>query len=402
VAPVDPRRFALPEVAAELGRWCEPRLVPARPAGRLASALRALGRDAPLSIVRHSLAAVRREVERLVARDRIDLLHAEQLQALPQAAPGRRRGLPVVLRAQNVESDLWAAAGSGRLLAAEARRLAAWEGRAVAAADLTLAVSAADAERLARLAAPGGGGEARVRGAGPAGVAVEVGSGPGGPRVEVLPPPFPERLEPPGAALPGAPAVVLLGSAGWPPNRDAAAWFLAEVWPSVRRALPAARLHIFGGAEAAPPGGSDRGDGGDGGEEGIHRHPPPGDSAIAFARGSIHAVPLRFGSGVRMKVLEAWARGVPVAATPEAVAGLAPEDGREVLVAHGAADFAAAISRLHHEPALAETLVEGGRRALRQRHDPGQAARRLLAAYEGVLARRVADDRRLPRPRARR
>jgi hypothetical protein len=417
VAPVDPRRFALDAVAGELGRWCEPRLVPARPATRLAAATRSLVRHQPASIVRHSLAAVRREVERALARGRVDLLHAEQLQALPQTAPGRRLGLPVVLRAQNVESDLWAAAGRGWLLAAQARRLAAWEGGAVAAADLTLAVSAADAERLALLARL-----APLARSMPASMPAQAPH----PRIEVLPPPFPERLEPQGEPLPGAPAVVVLGSGGWLPNRDALSWFLAEVWPAVRRALPAARLHVFGvsaaaAGEAAEPASDPaltadnaaRAPASDSAlaaglapepatfparpvaaapaafdpASGVHHHPAPTDSAAAFARGSIHAVPLRFGSGVRMKVLEAWARGVPVVATPEAVAGLAVEAGREALVAREPAALAAAIARLHHEPGLAQGLVEAGRRALRLRHDPEQTTRRLLAAYERVLGR---------------
>ena len=122
---------------------------------------------------------------------------------------------------------------------------------------------------------------------------------------------------------------------------------------------------------------------------GVARHAPPEDSRQAFAPNAVLVVPLPFGSGVRMKILEAWARGVPVVATPEGVAGLAATDGREALLASEPAAFAAAIARLHREPGLAETLVAGGRRALRERHDPGQIARRLLAAYDGVLARRL-------------
>jgi len=117
----------------------------------------------PLSVARHSLAAVRREVARLLGAERFDLLHAEQLQALPQVPrAGEAPVPPVVLRAQNVESDLWGAASrrrgglAGRLLAAEARRLAACEGAAVRRAAATVALTAADAARLAELAAAGG------------------------------------------------------------------------------------------------------------------------------------------------------------------------------------------------------------------------------------------------------
>lgn len=230
VAPLDPRRHALDSVAAALAPWCEPQLVLARPAGAASTLLRSAGHRQPLTISRHTLPAVRRRVEGLLAARRFDLIHAEQLQALPQALPPARAGhRPVVLRAQNVESALWAAA-PGRPLALEARRLAAWEGRAVAGVDATAALTAIDAAALRRLAAAAGSPQARV--------------------VEV-PAPFAAELPPGPRRLPGKPAVALLGSRGWRPNEDALAWFTGEIWPAVRRALPAAELHVFGVARGA-------------------------------------------------------------------------------------------------------------------------------------------------------
>lgn len=351
VAPADPRSFDLAAVAAALAPWCEPRLVPARPLPGLAALARSGLAGLPLSIARHALAPVEREVERLLAAERFDLVHAEQLQALPQARPAARRGLPVVLRAQNVESDLWAAAARsaparlGGLARFEARRLAHFEGRAVAGARAVFALSAEDAARLAEL----GGGRGRLA---------------------VVPAPFPAALAPGTRRLPGEPAVVVLGSRGWRPNAEAAARFAREVWPEVLEALPGARLHLFGSSA-------------DG--RAIESHPPPVDSADAFPPGAIQAVPVTIASGVRMKILEAWARGVPVVGTPEAVAGLTARDGEELLVARDGVTFAAAIARLHREAGLAERLVAAGRRALAERHDPRAIARRLLAGYEEVV-----------------
>jgi len=90
---------------------------------------------------------------------------------------------------------------------------------------------------------------------------------------------------------------------------------------------------------------------------------------------------LRIASGVRMKILEAWAHGVPVVGTPAAVAGLEVEDGREALVAADPAAFAEAVARLHREPDLVQRLVENGRRARQERHDPGRVVADLLDAY---------------------
>jgi hypothetical protein len=342
VAPVDPGRFDLSEVARELAPFCTPALVPAAPLSPAAALLRAGG--APLSIARHSLPAVRAEVERRLAAERFDLVHAEQLQAVPQTEPAFARRVPVVLRAQNVESDLWAATARrgrglrGLLLRREAKKLAEWEGSAVRRAARTLALTAEDAARLSELA--GGRG-----------------------KVGVVRAAFPDL--PPGTGrLEGDPAVVLFGSQGWLPNAESTAWFAAEVWPAVRAACPGAVLHLFGSeAPGAVP------------------HPAPKDSAEVYAPGSILAVPLRIASGVRIKILEAWARGVPVVATPAALAGLEAVDGREALVACDAPEFAAAIGRLHREPGLAAALIEGGRRARRERHEPKIVAERLMEEY---------------------
>jgi hypothetical protein len=348
VAPVDPARFDLSEVARQLSAFCTPVLVPAVPLTPFAAVLRSGG--APLSVARHTLPAVRREVERLLAAERFDVVHAEQLQALLQAEPAFQRGIPVVLRAQNVESDLWAeTARRGRgwrgfLLRREARKLAAWEGGAVSRAAVTLALTQEDAARLRELS--------------------------GGEKVEVVRAAFPEL--PPGTGrLAGEPVVTVFGSRGWLPNEESTVWFAAEVWPAVRAVLPGAVLHLFG----APPGLEGAG---------IAVHPSPEDSAEVYAPGSILAVPLRIASGVRIKILEAWARGVPVVATPAALAGLEAEDGREALVARDASEFARAIKRLHREPGLAEALVEAGRQARRERHEPGVVAGRLIEEYEGV------------------
>src|SRR4030095_14785232 len=130
-------------------------------------------------------------------------------------------------------------------------------------------------------------------------------------------------------------------------------------------------LHLFGMDFPAPD---------------IVSHSSPDDSAEVYAPGSILTVPLRFDSGVRIKILEAWARGVPVVATPPAVAGLEVEEGREVLIAGDPQQFATAIARLHREPALAASLVEAGRRALRERHDPGVVGERMMGEYAAVLS----------------
>jgi len=349
VAPVDPAAFDLAAVAAALGDRCRPHLIATAPRSRLQAALRASFGGLPLSIARHERRRVRHAVAALVAARRPAAVLAEQLQALPQAEPARRAGIPILLRAQNVESDLWTAlaavrgGGVATFLRREARRHARYEGQAVARATTVVALSPEDAGRLGELAAGAG-------------------------RLEVLRPPFPAELPPGPAPLPGDPAFVLFGSEGWPPNRDAGRWFLAAAWPQIHARAPGACLHVFGGEPGTAPG--------------VIPHPMPVASAEAFASGSTLVLPLRVASGVRLRILEAWARGVPVIATPAAVSGLAGDDGVEWLVARDPDEFATAGERLATEPALRQRLVAAGRERLRRDHGRGDFARRLLATLE--------------------
>ena len=353
VAPFDPSHDDAGRSADALRAWCEPLLVAAPLRGMVRAALLSVLRGKPLSIVRHSLDAVRGTVADLLASRSFDVVHAEQPQALAQCAAAFERGIPVVLRAQNVESDLWAAVSAvrpvtGALARMEAARMARFEGDAVRSAQATVALTARDTDRLRRLSrAPE--------------------------KVHHVPAPFPASLPAADKPLSGGPALVLVGSGGWLPNQEGSLWFVREVWPEVRRALPGAVLHVFG--DALQDTTAD-----------VTRHPAPADSREAFARGAVMVVPVTFGSGVRMKILEAWARGLPVVATPAAAEGLEAEDGRDLLLVRNASDFVLALQRLSRDPGLAASLVTAGRDRLVARHDPASVASQLVAVYEAARA----------------
>ncbi len=350
---------------------CRPRLVTTRPRSRVFAVLAATLSGSPYSVTRHRLPELTRAVARELsegarAGDPYDLVVAEQLQAFAQSAPSARAGVPRILRAQNVESDLWrqlgeASRGVARtLLLREAARLARAERAAVAAAAVTIALSPEDGERLRRLA-------------------------PVESEVEVLPPPFPVELAGSAQHLEGAPALVLFGSAGWEPNRRGERQFVDEIWPRVRAASPGGVLHWFGAASdghAAPAAVAER--------AGVFVHPAPATSAEAFSPGAILVLPLDIASGVRMRLLEAWARGIVVVASPAAASGLDASDGRELLLARSAAEFAAAIERLRTTPDLAARLIAGGRARLAEDHAPERFATRfteIAARLAGRLSR---------------
>lgn len=337
------------EATGALRELCHPELVAARRPPRALTALWALARREPWTAVRHRSSAVRSKVRELVQREPFDLAVAEQVQAVA-ALPASSR-LPSVWRAQNVESDLWAATAEETppplryWLRLEARRLAALEGRAVREAAATLALTREDRDRLETLS---------------------------GRSVLHVPAPFEGCLASGSVPLSGEPPIVLFGSAGWRPNRSGADRFIDRTWPLIRAEVPGARLHVFG-AESLP-------------EKGIEGHPSPDDSRQAFPRGSILVVPLSVASGVRMKILEAWARGVAVVATPAAARGLDVVDGRELLIARSEPELAAAVARLAVDPELGSRLASAGRKLLQREHGFADFVRRLEGVHSALTA----------------
>ena len=321
--------------------------------GRVGPALRSFVGGEPVTVAAHRHSQVADAVRRRLSLERFDVVHVEQVQAMSQIAPGTESVVPVVLRAQNVESDLWtrlanARSGWGLIARREARRLARWEAAAVARASMTIALTAEDGERLRLM----GGARARV---------------------SVVRAPMPARLPQAPERLAGTPAVTCF-SGTWLPNRDGVEWFVKDVWPDVATSFPEGRLHLFGSNElpSAPQ---------------VVMHAPPDDSVDLFAPGSILVVPLRIGSGVRIRILEAWARRVPVVATPTAAAGLDVKDGEGLRLASTPQEFAVAIRDLATDARATDALINAGETQLTRAHDPAALAEELEEVYESVRTR---------------
>ena len=251
VAPIWEGSRESAEAEGQLAAWCTPHLVRARPRSAAATFLRSWISGEPWTLERHRLPAVGRAVTSLVRDQPRDVVVAEQLQALAQTDRlGRsgRLGSAVrarVLRAQNVESDLWAASAAAASdlrsawLRAQARRLRRAEGAAVRSVDAVVALTARDAVALTALS--------------------------GSTSVGAIPAPFETTLPAAEGALPGRPPLVLLGSPGWEPNEVQTRHFVRDIWPEVSSRVPEARLHIFG---------RDRRRGRSGGRSAKDRRPP--------------------------------------------------------------------------------------------------------------------------------
>jgi glycosyltransferase involved in cell wall biosynthesis len=149
-------------------------------------------------------------------------------------------------------------------------------------------------------------------------------------------------------------AIVFSGNMEYHPNTDAVRYFRSAIWPLVRERHPALVWRLVGKnpqAVAAFTGGDPR----------IEVVGPVTDAVAELARSFIAVVPLRTGSGTRLKILEAWAAGLPTVSTTIGAEGLPARDGENVLLADTPGEFAGAVTRLLTCPNLRVTLGEAGR-----------------------------------------
>jgi glycosyltransferase involved in cell wall biosynthesis len=151
---------------------------------------------------------------------------------------------------------------------------------------------------------------------------------------------------------PADPVLTMVGLLVYPPNLDAARFFAGEVMPLIRPEVPDARFRIVGRHDGLL---DDLGS-----QEDVEVTGEVADLGEAFRTTAAVVVPLRTGSGTRIKVLEAFARRKPVVSTTLGSEGLGARDGVEVLNADTARGLADACIRVLREPDVAASLGAAG------------------------------------------
>lgn len=180
---------------------------------------------------------------------------------------------------------------------------------------------------------------------------------------------------------PGSPRLAFFGDLGWPPNADAAVHLCRDVLPLVEGRPPVAIAGRRPGRELralARPGVEVTG------EVPVMADVVGGDT-IAVA-------PLRAGTGMRVKLLQAMAWSLPVVASPIACAGIEHEGA--IVEVEGPAATAAALSELLADVERRRELGERGRTLVRDRYGHERSGVRLIAAIERAQAEASGASRR--------
>ena len=182
--------------------------------------------------------------------------------------------------------------------------------------------------------------------------------------------------------------ILFLGGYQHRPNLDAAEFLVREIWPLVSSKLPSHARLVLAGSEMP---------------EAIRRLAGDRILALGFVPdlrevlegARVFAAPLRYGAGVKGKLVAALAHGTPSVASSIAVEGMGLQGGRETLVADSAEEFARAISRVYYDASLWTGLQSAGYVFVREHYSREAGQERCRKALSLADARWLGRRRRL-------
>jgi glycosyltransferase involved in cell wall biosynthesis len=330
---------------------------------------RSMVRRRPFLVDRDDLPAMRRAVEHVQRGDSFDVLHADQLTMSQFLAPPPPTGARPV-RVFDAHNATWKIIrrSADRMpavlrpaLAVEAARLRRYEGCIVRSFDMTLAVTERDRLDLLEVA------RSRRR-------TIHM------PRVRVVPITVDTQDLRPIERQPEPGLLLTLGTLHYAPNADGIRWFLREVLPLVRQAVPEARIVVVG---KNPPRDLRR----------LAQDSPEVISVTGYVpdltpllrRTAVLIVPVLAGSGMRVRILEGLARGMPIVTTSIGLEGIEARIGLDLLVADRAEDFGAAVIALLRDPERQQRLGAAGRQLVEDHYDRRRVLGRLDQAYQEAI-----------------
>lgn len=172
-------------------------------------------------------------------------------------------------------------------------------------------------------------------------------------------------------------SMAYIGSLDWIPNLEGIEWFLKEIWKPLSARFPGLELHIAG--RNTPDWLLNLN------WSNIVVHGEVPDAAAFMNRHSVLLVPLLSGSGMRAKILEGMALGKVVLTTTVGLEGISAIDRKEVLIADTAEEFHGALEFCYGQKASLEQIGRRARRLVAAEYDNRQVARKLVETFEKVV-----------------
>ncbi|HEY7855938.1 MAG TPA: glycosyltransferase family 4 protein [Terriglobales bacterium] len=329
--------------------------------------VQSLGRGQAYSATRFTCPAMGEAVERALASGGYDAVLADSTYST-QNLPAKLN-LPLIINTHNLEYRvLQRFAAQERhpvrrtYAALEWRWLRLWEANALARAQLILACSDIDQAGIESLA-PG----------------VPCFVIPNAVSTTYYRPAPGNRFEPD--------TVLYTGGLDWHPNRDAVMFFARDVMPRLRQLVPSVRFLIAG--RTPPPGFARR----LAAIPDVHYLGQVPDMRPIIAHAHMCVIPLRMGSGTRLKILEAAAMGKPMVSTDLGAEGLSFRHERDILLANSADELARATARVLLSRILAARLGASARATVERLYSQAGLQLELRAALGPVPRRRIEGAR---------
>ncbi|MBI4683421.1 MAG: glycosyltransferase, partial [Nitrospirae bacterium] len=172
--------------------------------------------------------------------------------------------------------------------------------------------------------------------------------------------------------------LVYLGSYRHYPNEDAVVYFIEEIFPLIKEQDNDVTLTLVG---SHPTRRINRLKG----REDILITGTVPDVKAYLEKGTVFIAPIRLGGGIKGKILEAMAVGLPVVATPLAATGIGTTEGENILIGETPEQFAQKVLDLLSDGDLRESLSRNGRRLIEERFDWRVLAGKMAEIYEGLM-----------------
>lgn len=170
--------------------------------------------------------------------------------------------------------------------------------------------------------------------------------------------------------------LLFIGNLAHRPNEDAVLFFMREVYPLVRARLPGVRLDVVGDNPSAAIKAFNSAD------VAVRGYVPDVEPLLRDAR--VFVAPLRFGAGIKGKVGEAMAHGIPVVTTSIGAEGFGLTHGLDVMIGDDPAAFAAATAELYSNQELWQRVADNSRLRIEQHFTPEVIAKTINRSIKEV------------------
>ncbi len=297
--------------------------------------LRSLFTGEPFMIIRHHSPKMAQLVRNLLASQDYDLIHVDQIKTAQFVAD--YKGLPKLIDKHNVYAhilrDIAQQKGNAlvRLIARlEWQKMVRYEPEVCLKFDQLLAVTEQDKQDLDRM----------IKSSRP---------------ITVVPIASAPDTVPVTQRLPEARNILSVGSMFYPANVEGVLWFAQEIFPKVKAQVPEVKLFLVGNRPAPE----------------IRQLADKEPSIVVtgyveeldpyLEQSAVMIAPIRYGSGMRVKTLDALARGMPLVTTSFGCQGLEVSHNENILIADEAADFAELVIKAIQDRDFADRVAAGGR-----------------------------------------